>query len=299
METAVLKHLEIFFGDAHNAAARVYARLNSAPAGCRLAGRVVGPACEYSQTLAASIPFLAKRADDGGESPPLLAEAIVPDPCFWSGELPFLYQAQVELRCGGDLLAAEERTFGIRPLGTRQGRLVFEGKPWVVRAVNSREVPERTWQGWRAADLAMQVAQPDDETCSQASRFGVVLLAELHGNAASLTAELKRLSRWPAVAIAVLSGEGRLDQSIRGAAHNLLLGGYVHPSEGLVSDWADLFVCEHSSAERIAARAAGLTLPVLAQRSAGWRDDLADARRECDLLQRDLAGRGDFAGYLV
>ena len=299
----MLDLVEIFFGDANNAEARVYVRLPAAdlPPGCTLTGRVVGPACEHSHTLSATIPLAPRRIDAAaGELPPLLAEAIVPDPCFWSGELPFLYQAQVELRRGDELLATQERPFGIRPLGAYSRRLIFEGRPWVVRGVQNHQLPEAPLADWREADLAMYVEKPSDELCAEASRYGVVLIAETWGDAASLAEQVRRLARWPAVCIAVLRTEETLARSIRRRAPNLLLAAYFGVGSIVsVPAWADVVVCEDPSADEIGVRTRGITPPVLALRPVGWRDQLSDARRECDRLQRDLAGRGDFAGYLV
>ena len=287
---------EIFFGDANNATARVYARVSGQPPDCALTGQLVGPVCEYSHTLSATIPFAARP----GESSSLIAEAIVPDPCFWSGEMPFLYQAQLELRRGPNVLASETRPLGIRPLGALRRRLVFEGRTWVPRAVQSHELPDAPLADWREADLAMCVARPTDELCSDASRLGVVLVVELQGDAASLADKLRWLAKWPAAAIAVLPTGQRLDRSIRRFAPNLLLAACTPKGEpALVPNWAHLIVCEDTSAEELAARTQSLSQPVLAMRSAGWCDNLADARRACDRLQRDLAGRGGFAGYVV
>ncbi|MGH7138688.1 MAG: hypothetical protein ACREHD_23325, partial [Pirellulales bacterium] len=60
----MLAAADIFFGHASNAEARVYARLPAAGLenGCKLTGRVVGPSCEYSRTLSATVPFTAKRS---------------------------------------------------------------------------------------------------------------------------------------------------------------------------------------------------------------------------------------------
>jgi hypothetical protein len=292
---------DIFFGDANNATARVYARVSNPPPDCVLVGHLVGPVCQYSRTLSATIPFAARpSAHQPYEPSSLIAEAIVPDPCFWSGQMPFLYRAELELRRGENVLAGETRPFGIRPLGVLRRRLVFEGRTWVPRAVQSQEVPETPLADWHEADLAMYVTGPSDELCGEASRLGVVLIVELDGDAASLGDQLRRLAKWPAVAVAVLPTGQRIERSLCRFAPNLLLAGYSSVGEpALVPDWADLIVCEDVSAEELAQRTRALGQPVLALRSAGWRDDLAGARRECDLLQRDLAGRGEFAGYVV
>ncbi|HET6879167.1 MAG TPA: hypothetical protein VFI31_03365 [Pirellulales bacterium] len=295
--------LDIFFGDANNAEARVYARLEAValPAGCRLTGHVVGPTCEYSRTLPAKVPFAMKRnqgPDD--EAKPLLVEAIVPDPCFWSQELPFIYRAEIELRVSGELLAAAERTFGIRPLGARGRRLVWEGRPWMLRAADAHELPERSPAEWRTADLAMLVEGPGDDLCREASRLGAVLIADLTGAPERLDEELRRLSRWPAVILAILDAEQQLGENHRAAARNLLLAQRLTAdSDSSPVLWASLLVCEEGLADAMWRHSSDVTLPIVVQRPGGWCDGLDEARRQCDLLQRDLAGRGDFAGLLI
>ena len=126
-----LQDVEVFFGDANNAEARIYARLASerAAAGAQLTGRVVGPSCMYAKTLSAAIRLAPKRTPQDSTAPRLLSEAIVPDPCFWSAEMPYLYRVEVELHAAGQLLAAAEWDLGIRPLGVRGRKLLLEGAP--------------------------------------------------------------------------------------------------------------------------------------------------------------------------
>lgn len=296
----MLEPLEIFFGDANNAVARVYARLQTSglPEGCSLSGQVVGPTCEYSGTLAAKVPFVVKRSM-GSDAATLVAEAIVPDPCFWSQDLPFLYQAEIELRRGGELLAAESRTFGIRPLGANKRRMIWEGRPWVLRAADAHELPERPLQHWRDADLAMLVENPTEELCREASRYGAVLVADLTEVLDELKDELRRLSHWPAVAMGVLENGQLSDATNRGVARNLLLAQRVANGSNVpIAPWADL-VISASDPEGVATISSNLVVPLIVEHAAGWCDELSDARRQCDVLQRHLAGLGDFAGYLV
>ena len=60
--------------------------------GDALRGHVTGPFCDRAQTLPATLPL---RAIEHGDQ--LLAEAVVPDPCFWTPELPFQYRVQIEI----------------------------------------------------------------------------------------------------------------------------------------------------------------------------------------------------------
>jgi hypothetical protein len=87
-----LDQLEIEVAEANPAVARIRVRVSrSAAAGAeRLTGFVKGPYCDRARTLPATFPLV-----DQGGSDPLEAEAVVPDPCFWTAELPFVYEVAV------------------------------------------------------------------------------------------------------------------------------------------------------------------------------------------------------------
>jgi len=83
-------------------------------------------------------------------------------------------------------------------------------------------------------------------------------------------------------------------------AHNLILAQRFSPDEPIVpATWAQALLCDTDNPETLAGKVRDCHLPVIALRSAGKLATIEDARRQCDRLQRDLAGRGDFAGYLV
>jgi hypothetical protein len=304
MTAASWDGLEVFFGDANNAEARIYARLASkaAPAGAQLSGRVVGPSCAHAQTLSAAIRLTTKRSppDESTQAADLLAEAIVPDPCFWSPELPFLYRVEVELRQADELLAVAEHTLGIRPLGARGRRLLLEGRPWVVRAVEQTALAPADLNDWRAEDMAMIVEAPGDELCDDASRQGVWIAARIAGSSPRSAAEFRRLARWPCVAMVILEVGAALPETALRGPRNVLLAQRFGPGAAIApAEWADVIVCEDPDPARLAERSAGVALPIIAQQAGRWHDDLSAARRACDELQRSLAGRGEFAGYLV
>src|ERR1700758_3777258 len=87
-----LDTLELFFGEATDAEARIYARLpcDKPLDGWQLTGTLTGPECRFANTLPATFEF-----KDLGPGHDLLAEAIVTEPCFWTPELPFLYRCSV------------------------------------------------------------------------------------------------------------------------------------------------------------------------------------------------------------
>jgi Glycosyl hydrolases family 2 len=109
--------IELEVGEVSNMEARVYARYRAAGGGGpELAAPVVvrgtlrGPYCERARTLPAEYPF-----HDFGSA--AAAEAVVPDPCLWSVELPHVYRAEVEARAGGQVVAEFRGAIALRVSG--------------------------------------------------------------------------------------------------------------------------------------------------------------------------------------
>jgi hypothetical protein len=303
--SALADLLDVFFGAASPAEARIYARLElseeNARAGYQLAGRVVGPECAFSHTLPARMPMM-----DRGEGNRLLLETVVPDPCFWTPELPFLYRVQIELQRGGETIEKCERLVGIRRFGVRNRALNFDGKRFVLRGVHSQsEISNFKSQIQNDAAFlretwtALVVYQPDAELCEFASRNGLLLVAELSG-ASSIASKIALLAKWPAVVMAVVNGDARLPAEISEIARNLVLAQAVAAGEPMqLADWAQVAVVEIRELEKLAAKIAGCNLPIFAYRPELRPAEIEKSRAACDRLQRDLASLGDFAGYMV
>jgi hypothetical protein len=287
--------LELFFGEATDTVAHVYARLlGSQPNDhLQLTGTLKGPSCRYARTLQASFSLV-----DRGPGNSVLAETIVPDPCFWTPEMPQLYQADVQLRQRGDILARTSRIFAFRRLGANGRKLLFDGKGCVLRAVSRDEVPATELSQWRELDAAMLVRDPDEKLCEEASRVGVLLVASVDPPASDWAGEICRLSRWPAVGMVVSLGGAALDPD--DLNHNLLLAERFRPENPIApAAWADAVVCDMANPDTWAARTADCKLPIIAARPAAKPRSLMEARALCDLLQRDLADQGEIAGYIV
>ncbi len=248
-----LDALELFFGEATDAEARVYARL---PAdgpfdGCQLTGTLTGPECRFAKTLPATFSFRDLGAGHG-----LLAEAIVTEPCFWTPDLPFLYRCTVELRMTGAGGAADapvytsssavmtphtedgnlsvassrrsvrstlvERLFGIRRFGAIGRSLYLDGKRWVARGVCRARADVSELTAAREASAALRVPAPNDAFCLEASRLGVPLFVDLDADAASLLPEIRRLAQWPSVFAIILDSSLPICAKHRAAARNTL-----------------------------------------------------------------------------
>jgi hypothetical protein len=245
--------LELFFGEATDAEARVYARLpwDGPLDGWRLTGTLTGPECRFAKTLPAKFDF-----HDLGPGQGLLAEAIVTEPCFWTPDLPFLYRCTVELRMTGAGGAAEapvyssrsavmsphvehgihsaassrrsvrstlvERWFGIRRLGAIGRSLYLDGKRWVARGVCRDQADISDLAAAREASAVLRVGPPDNALCLEASHLGVPLLVNLDGDNRQLAAEIRRLGQWPAVFAIILDPAAAISTEHRAAARNAL-----------------------------------------------------------------------------
>lgn len=266
------QQLELFYGGVTPNRATVYARLQdvSATPGMTLSGFIRGPHCLYSTTLPATI-----RLADAGPGETLLARAMVPDPCYWSPELPFLYDVHVELKRNGEVLASVDRVFGMRNFAVRGQFLYLNGKRWTIRG--AKQAPETDLAAWHDEPLAMYCpTPPSDAFCDEASRVGVLLVVQAPQDP-DATAELQRLARHAAVALLVHS-PGQVDPAWQAAAPNIALASLL-------------------DADAVRNR------PVLDQPSIAFRPantaTLEALRAASDQLQADLAPHGEFAGYIV
>jgi hypothetical protein len=299
------ERLELFHGEASTTLGRVYARLPASPetAGCTLTGRVVGPVCRWANTLPATSPLVGRSAAATIATEPLLAEAIVPDPCFWSDELPMRYTVEVKLQRDKETIAKTERTIAFRGVG-RHGRSLFQqGRRWVPRGMNAMSVLETEradLAAWRLAPAVLVATDPPNSLCVAADDLGLWIVADLSPSPVPLDAEISRLSQHAAVFLAILPPNTPVTRTLRTAASNLLLAEQIVPGHTAQSDsQADCLIVDAANLESFARTAQTTTLPIMARRSLQSETTIEEARRAVDALQRDLAPIGDFAGYLV
>lgn len=109
--------IEITVGDVNDVEARVYASYVAPEIGedqdnaepIVLHGTLRGPECISARTLPAVVMFRqSASAQDGA------VEAVVPDPCVWSTELPHVYQADIVARRGDQIVAEFHGPIGFR-----------------------------------------------------------------------------------------------------------------------------------------------------------------------------------------
>jgi hypothetical protein len=286
--------LELFFGDASDTVCRVYARLPGVTeSGLTLSGHLAGPNCAYADTLPARFAL-----SDRGPGAGLLAAATVPEPCFWTPDMPHLYRATVELRRGDKVLASVTRDIGLRTLGAASGKLYYDAKRWVLRGVRMDSVPLTDLKEWRELQTTLVVRNPSEDLCRQASEVGVLLVAELDSHDED---SIRRLARWAAVGMVVLPADPRHERAaLRSLGQNLLFAERLVTGDELrPSAWADVAFCELDSSAEVATRIQKCQAAIIAVAEPTEYTNLEVARSACDQLQRQLAGHDRWAGYVA
>ena len=306
---ALTFQLTVFSDPQGEAAARVYVVAvpnRDAPAdelaAYRLSGQIIGPTCRYSSTLQTKIPFHHRGLTPCGDRTALLAEALVPDPCYWSTELPFLYRAVGQITGTDADPTPFDQTFGIRSVGVLRNKLTFNGKVWVPRCIAANEVlADIPLLQWRETAVTRLTDAASDELCQAASETGVCIITIVRGGGQSTCESLTRLSRYPAVVASIIDSHESLDRELRTAAPNVLLGRFCDraliPSD---SDATQFLVVTSQDGMPSGMKYAQPTgLPVLTMSDMLEVSSLTNARASCDRLQRELAGKHDIAGYIV
>lgn len=291
-----LESAQVFFGQVSSAQAHLYVRIEHVDPseGWALGGWIRGPRCRHRQTLEAKIPLL-----DAGPGVSLLAQAIVPDPCCWTPDAPFIYLVRLELTHGENKLGKAERLVGIRPCGVVKNRLLLDQHAWQPRAVRVENLAVADLALWRDVKASLYVDNPSEELCQEASLHGVVLIARLTGDLPQVLELLKRVGRWPAVVVAVLDANPQLPADLRKDARNTLLAIHTsaHDSEDIPS-WAQLAVLEDEP-DSIIAVAERSELPVLAcipHRQPITPENSGAALQE---WQSRFAGEDEIVGWIV
>lgn len=308
--------LEILCPRADVTAARIVVRMpppeGSAPRSWRLSGEIVGPVCDFARTMPVNVQ-LRPPADDAN-SGHIAATATLTEPCFWTPELPFLYYAHLQLHTAAQQespAAQLRRPLGLLPLSIRKRRFYLNSETWVPRAISADTsyVAADLLDEYRQLGAVLLVTNPDDAFCDAASHRGIPLIAQVPAAGDEFWPAIRRLARWPAVALLVIGdslpvGDGSPgEEAIRHAAAGKLLGLRVQAGAANalppLPPWADVIVCHGRDAAEIEPIAAQSILPTIAVCQAETPLSPADARARCDALQQALAHVGLLAGYGV
>jgi hypothetical protein len=250
-----------------------------------LSGEVYGPKCEFARTLPTKYPVTGSKI-------------LIPEPCYWTPQLPFLYELELRWQDaeGGD--HSFKRLVGLRRLSPRRNSLYWDSRRVVLRGMRVPMVTADLIAAARAADVTL-LTPPTDEQCALADRFGTPLIADLR-DADSTADHLARLVEHPSVAMVLVNDRQLFPSEIE----QLPLGGIYAvavdaPCATPLAPWSNVIVVELQPGDRPHAALAHCAKPVIAIRRGESYADFAAARAACDRLQTELSPEFNLAGYFV
>ncbi len=244
-------------------------------------GRVRGPFCAFSQTLAANYPLRASKT--GGE-----AITTIPDFCHWSAELPFTYELDFELKSGDQSVAKLRETIAVHWIRLYQGKFYQAAKRWVPRLTRLKIVEQDELKAWlvalRLQELALVVSAADasDALLLECQTLGIPIAIEMATNSTD------DVARWESFACVFLVMQARE------AAGPIRTRLFVASHD---EDFASL------SAARWSVRRGDMDSQQAPSGQLVVREGVhtspVEARAACDQLQADTAQLGDWAAYLA
>jgi hypothetical protein len=283
--------------DATDSSALVTLDCSGAASAVTLGSELHGPVCAFARTLPSVVT--AKVARDGCS-----IEFLVTEPCYWTPQLPFLYNLQLRTQDGEGTIRELGRSIGLRRLIAHSRDLRLNGERIVLRGACSGPLEPSRLVESRAAETAIVTAFPNDELFSAAASTGVFLVADVAAGAGELTNILRDLSWQPAVALVLLNQDQIAEDHAQEARRmNLLLAQRMRADETAhesdVAAAADVIAIELAEGDRPPAWMAKASKPVIAIRRGRVYADLYVARSACDRLQAELAPEFSLAGYFV
>lgn len=273
----------VFHGDANPAEARIYVRMTlpEADSDARFAATIDGPFSRYARTLPAKSQLVSHS-----RSGHFQADGILPDPCFWTPELPNLYRVRVALTRNGGTLWEDERLLGIKRFGPRGNGLYMEGKNWVLRGSFVQETADFDWDAWREQSLAAVVTNPTESFCHAADERGLFLVAVDQSGETPLREKARLWQRHPSIGVVVTEAPQSAAVELTNAP-GIVVASRQH-SDMAPIHWNDVNPTTSVPAAR----------PTILVRHVEC-ETVASRRGACDLLQRDSAQNGLFAGYVT
>lgn len=258
-------------------------------------GTVTGPKCRYSRTLPATfqVPPCVCEANVSQ-----MTQAMIPDPCYWTPKLPFLYDCSFDIKLANEQVESISHTLGLKRWEIDGDSFFLERKRFVLRGIVATDESEVDLQKAHEAELAVMVPSPSEAFLQEASGCGVMVIADTRDGDDELTRLLVGFSWQPAVAIVVSPPD------TRDATHSHILGTILSASNKAASnlrasDWAKAAIVELETGQKPPNEMQKLGKPVIAIRRGVEYADLTAARAACDRLQAELAPEFDLAGYFV
>ncbi len=153
----------------------IFVLLETVTPGTQLKGRLTGPRCALSSTI--EIAYAVRECD---RSDPIELRVIIPEPCWWEPETPFLYVGSLELWQDGEFCERVALSHGIRWLQLTSKGLHLNGMPFTLRGKDVEptltESAARTLREKGFNALFTTVAEPRLDLWKVADRMGFLVI---------------------------------------------------------------------------------------------------------------------------
>lgn len=156
---------------------RIEARTSREGAGCELRGKLMGPSCRFSSTVEIAYPLRPVAGQIG-----TLAEVLIPEPCLWDTQSPFLYQGTLELWQEGRLCHQIPFSHVLRSWKLGKQGLRLNGKPLLLRGVAGQAWQEDELLELRQAGCNCLLVPGPANVTGIAQQLGFVVLERLTGD---------------------------------------------------------------------------------------------------------------------
>ncbi|MGI9428380.1 MAG: hypothetical protein ACR2NM_06965 [Bythopirellula sp.] len=273
-----------------------------------LTGRLVGPHCQVARTLPADFSF--KKTTLPANLPEALSylngvtwyKTQVIDPCYWTPELPFLYDLQLAVEFEDGSSVDRQLRVGLTRWGPQWRDLRLENRRIVLRGASIEQPTVDVIPAARDASSALLITQYDDSFCAAADQAGVIVGLDLRNVADSIDSILTRLDFSPSVFLVIVDPDRHRSADFQGRlASHCIVADCLSP-RATAEDYANsstVVAFELDADERPPSWLSMSSRPVIAIRRGKDYADLVEARAACDRLQAELAPEFDLAGYFV
>ncbi len=268
-------------------------------------GTLKGPQCNYARTLPADFSFSCinskNQAEVTGIQCPLYSAQVI-DPCYWTAELPFLYDLQVSLVTEDGQQLDQTTQVGLTRWETHWRNLMLDNRRTVVRGASTDATAMDVLSDARVASTALLMDHYDSAFCKAASEAGVILCVDLRTAGDSLPAIVAQLDFSPSVLLAFIGTDQAKQEHLADHWPSHCIVAQLVSKTATSEDYLDsraVVGLELSAGERPPSWLAMASRPVVVIRRGEDYSDLGEARAACDRLQAELAPEFDLAGYFV
>jgi hypothetical protein len=146
-------------------------------------GRLVGPRCPYTSTVEVSYPLReANRQYESTGVPHISTRIVIPEPCLWDPESPFVYHCWIELRQEAKSCDQRPMNLGFRSITLGSSGIRVNSRLFPIRGVRIREWTEEQLLGLHKLGCNALYAPVDhraEALWDLADRLGFLMIGRL------------------------------------------------------------------------------------------------------------------------